>query len=129
MSQYLNVAKPSGHTALFYAVQQSDPVILKVLMRKGADPNMKLGPYEKSAGWTAMHFAVFAGNKHYLKTMLSFGGDPYATTDSGLSILDACDVGGHGPSCKRQVMQILNDRIDEMDEEDERVGAGGGSEL
>eukprot|EP00520_Triparma_pacifica_P019185 CAMPEP_0118664136 /NCGR_PEP_ID=MMETSP0785-20121206/17831_1 /TAXON_ID=91992 /ORGANISM="Bolidomonas pacifica, Strain CCMP 1866" /LENGTH=329 /DNA_ID=CAMNT_0006557981 /DNA_START=131 /DNA_END=1118 /DNA_ORIENTATION=+ len=120
MAQLVNIAKPSGHTALFYAVQQEDPVVLKVLLKKGADPNLALAPTEKSAGWTAMHFAVFFGKRDYLKLMLQYGGDPYATTKDGLTIVDVCDVAGQLPGFKRKVIQMINERLDELDEEDER---------
>ena len=64
--EYVNVAKSTGHTALFYAINQPDPTLVKVLLKKGADPNRRL----LVGGWTAMHFAAMLGSADHLKVML-----------------------------------------------------------
>ena len=38
---YVNIAKSTGHTALFYAVNQPDPALVKALLKKGGK-KMKL---------------------------------------------------------------------------------------
>ena len=52
----VNYAKPTGHTALFYAIAQKDNSVLKVLLKRGADPNSTLKQPD-SLGWTPLHFA------------------------------------------------------------------------
>ena len=57
----VNLAKSTGFTALFYAVEKASPSILQALLRRGADPNLQvLQPGSK--GNTPLHFACIESN-------------------------------------------------------------------
>ncbi|GMH99303.1 hypothetical protein TrVE_jg11766 [Triparma verrucosa] len=125
---YVNIAKSTGHTALFYAVNQPDPALVKALLKKGAEPNARL----VNGGWTAMHFAAMLGNGDHLKIMLDFGGDPYSTTEDGRTIMDVLDLGDPElvtTHFKNKVMNMLNDAIDDLDEQGESALGAPGDEL
>ena len=126
MSDYVNLAKESGHSAIFYAIGNEDESITKALLKRGANPNAEL----KSTGWTPMHFAAKLGTVEQLKLFLDYGGDPLKSTNDGQSILDCAE--GRPFSFRSKVMHFLNEALDAIyDEEDAAVerGDGGSEEL
>jgi palmitoyltransferase len=59
-----------GHTALHWAVYQSDEVSTQILLKMGADPNAT-----DCDGLTALHWAALAGNKRCIDQLLEAGAD------------------------------------------------------
>jgi ankyrin repeat protein len=63
-----------GHTLLFHAITESNPVLANNLLARGADPNAA-DPF----GWTPVHEAVRTENVALLRLLLAHGGDVFAT--------------------------------------------------
>jgi len=79
----VNLAKASGFTALFYAVEHNLPVeILKALLRRGGDPNMA-ATSEGSIGNTPLHYACFLEKLKHAEALLEYGANPFATNQHG----------------------------------------------
>lgn len=79
----VNLAKTSGFTALFYAVESSTPSILQALLRRGADPNMSV-LQSGSKGNTPLHFACMLEKPKHAQLLLEFGANPYAKNEHGM---------------------------------------------
>ena len=63
-----------GLTALHWAVYNGHVDLARLLLTKGADPNIPaLGTYQ---GRTPLHYAASAGRPDLVEALLSFGGDP-----------------------------------------------------
>lgn len=78
----INMAKSSGHSALFYAVQKSSAGILQALLRRGADPNQAIVS-EGSKGSTPLHFACFLEKNKHAELLLQYGADPDSKNEHG----------------------------------------------
>mmetsp|Transcript_44126 Transcript_44126/g.32112 ORF Transcript_44126/g.32112 Transcript_44126/m.32112 type:complete len:320 (-) Transcript_44126:56-1015(-) len=78
----VNVAKPSGYTALFYAIQKASASVVEALLRRGADPNAKL-LHEGSRGNTPLHFACLLEKTKQAEMLLEFGAIPDARNEHG----------------------------------------------
>ncbi len=85
------------------AVQQGHKDIVRLLLRKGADPNKK-----SSTGLTPLHVACGAGATAIVEMLLHFGADPDAEArepgreGQGQTPYDMAEHGGH-----REVVSIL----------------------
>ncbi|KAJ1434031.1 ankyrin repeat-containing domain protein [Ochromonadaceae sp. CCMP2298] len=77
-----NLAKPSGFTALFYAVQQKQATVLTALLQRGADPNALL-TVEGSRGTTPLHMACHLEKLKHIEELLKYGARPDATNQHG----------------------------------------------
>mmetsp|Transcript_26472 Transcript_26472/g.70825 ORF Transcript_26472/g.70825 Transcript_26472/m.70825 type:complete len:312 (-) Transcript_26472:155-1090(-) len=119
----VNYAKPTGHTALFYAIAQKDNSVLKVLLKRGADPNSTLKQPD-SLGWTPLHFACRFENVKHAQALLDYGADPLLETSDGRTVLDAAANAPY--SVRKKLADLLNEAVARMEEEGE---AGGHSEL
>lgn len=71
----VNVAKPSGFSAIFYAVEHSTPAILQALLRRGADPNAIIQS-GGSEGNTPLHFACMLEKVKHTGILLEYGALP-----------------------------------------------------
>jgi hypothetical protein len=80
----VNLAKASGHTALFYAVEHAPVDIMTALLRRGADPNVA-SIAEGSRGNTPLHYACFLEKPKHADTLLEYGANPYAKNEHGLN--------------------------------------------
>ena len=69
-----NGSDREGHTLLFHAITESNPVLAKNLLTRGADPNAA-----DAMGWTPVHEAVRTANITLLKLLLAHGGNVFAT--------------------------------------------------
>jgi len=123
--------KPSGHTALFYAVTHDDAegtTIVKALLSRGADPNVELLQPEV-AGWTPLHFACKFKNVKYVALLLEYGANPLAETAAGLSVLDAAKDAPY--SVRKKLAALLNEALERMEAEEDgsAIGAPGEDEL
>ena len=79
----VNMAKASGHTALFYAIEFGVPVeILTALLRRGADPNAA-SVAEGSRGNTPLHYACFLEKIRHAEALLEYGANPHAVNEHG----------------------------------------------
>ena len=78
----VNLAKPSGYTALFYAIENRDTNILKALLRRGANPNVSL-KQENAVGNTPLHFACLLEKQKHTELLLEYGADPMAVNEYG----------------------------------------------
>lgn len=124
-------AKPSGHTALFYAVTQDDTKggthILKALLTRGADPRVQLQQPDM-LGWTPLHFACKFSHVKHAQLLLDYGADPLAETAEGASVLD---VATEAPfSVRKKLAAMLNDALERLEAEEDEVAIGApGDEL
>ena len=78
----VNMAKSSGFTALFYAVEKATPAILQALLRRGADPNVAV-LQDGSRGNTPLHYACLLERAKQAEMLLEYGADPLATNEHG----------------------------------------------
>lgn len=78
----VNMAKSSGYTALFYAIENRDTNILKALLRRGANPNVAL-KQEGAVGNTPLHFACLMEKQKHTELLLEFGADVMAVNEYG----------------------------------------------
>mmetsp|Transcript_25754 Transcript_25754/g.43400 ORF Transcript_25754/g.43400 Transcript_25754/m.43400 type:complete len:316 (+) Transcript_25754:103-1050(+) len=78
----VNMAKSSGYTALFYAIENRDTNILKALLRRGANPNVSL-KQEGAVGNTPLHFACLMEKQKHTELLLEFGADVMAVNEYG----------------------------------------------
>jgi ankyrin repeat protein len=78
----VNMAKPSGATALFYAVQFAQPMIVQAMLRRGADPNMSMKA-SSSLGNTPLHFACLMEKTKMAELLLEYGANPNAVNQYG----------------------------------------------
>jgi len=79
----VNLAKPNGFTALFYATERAQPEILEALLKKNADPN-KYSLAEGSKGNTPLHIACLLEKNKHAELLLKYGANPYAKNEFGL---------------------------------------------
>lgn len=82
----VNAQKSTGYTALFYAISQRAPDIMKALLRRGADPNAKL-LQPGAVGNTPLHFACEMEKPDHAALLLEFGANPEAVNEYGLTPL------------------------------------------
>lgn len=73
----VNMAKTSGFTAVFYAVESATPSILLALLRRGANPNAHV-LQEGSRGNTPLHYACLLEKTKHIEILLEHGADPTA---------------------------------------------------
>jgi len=122
--------KPSGHTALFYAVTQDDvhgSTIVKALLTRGADPNVAL-THPDTAGWTPLHYACKFKNIKHVTMLLEYGANPLAESSAGLSVLDAAKDAPY--STRKKLAGLLNEALERIEaEEDESAIGAPGDEL
>lgn len=78
----VNMAKSSGYTALFYAIENRDTNILKALLRRGANPNVAL-KQEHAVGNTPLHFACLMEKQKHTELLLEYGADVMAVNEYG----------------------------------------------
>jgi hypothetical protein len=78
----VNLAKSSGYTALFYAIENRDTSILKALLRRGANPNIALSQ-EGAKGNTPLHFACLMEKQKHTELLLEYGANPMAINEYG----------------------------------------------
>lgn len=83
----VNLAKQSGYTALFYAVNQPQTTVMQALLRRGANPNVSL-KHEDSAGNTPLHFACLMEKLPHIELLLQYGADVEARNQYGQTPID-----------------------------------------
>ena len=75
----INLAKHSGFTALFYAVQHSSPSIVHSLLRRGADATLATTDHRN----TALHYACMLEKPKHAEILLQYGANPFAVNTYG----------------------------------------------
>jgi ankyrin repeat protein len=73
-------ARPWGKRPLSAAVELGHPAIVRMLLKRGADPNWQEGP-DAPRGF-ALHSAARAGDTELVQLLLDHGADPNAQVDS-----------------------------------------------
>lgn len=81
----------NANTALDSAVAADRMAAVKLLLERGAEPNV-----HAVRGYTPLHKAAFGGNAEMVRLLLSRGADPAAETDEGRRPLDIAEERGHG---------------------------------
>jgi len=79
----IDMAKPSGYTALFYSINLKSTDVILALLRRGADPNKQL-TLPGSIGNTALHFACLFEKPRFAELLLDFGANPYLKNEYGM---------------------------------------------
>eukprot|EP01039_Chlorochromonas_danica_P001551 gene1549-1689_t len=82
----VNAAKPSGVTALFYAIEKGTPSVVTALLRRGADPNAILH-HEGSRGNTPLHHACLLEKPKQAELLLEYGARPDAINQYNITPL------------------------------------------
>ena len=79
-------------TPLHLACEQSDATMVRLLLKRGADPTCR-----DVNDWTPLHFASLSGNEHALHLLLKHPDCPNvdAATTSGKTALHLCAGEGH----------------------------------
>ena len=101
-----NLAKPTGYTALFYAIPLTEATILQAILRRGADPNVAL-LQESGQGNTPLHFACFLEKTNHAAILFSYGADPYAVNNEGKNALQMLPSDA-SPSVKKKMAKMFN---------------------
>lgn len=118
-----NLAKPTGYTALFYAIPHTEPTILQAILRRGADPNVAL-LQEAGKGNTPLHFACLLEQPKHIAILLNYGADPYAENAEGKNAFELLPQDA-SPSVKKKVAKLFNDAVDSRSNAiGDKVGAG-----
>lgn len=85
-----------GQTALIAAIGNNSLDEVKLLLARGADPNLA-----DNAGWTPLHFATWFGSTSVLlKELLDHGAGINARNDRGITPLYFASVAGHEAQVK-----------------------------
>ncbi|SCL21033.1 Ankyrin repeat-containing protein [Micromonospora pallida] len=89
-----NAAGRDGTTPLYLASVQNVPVVVRILLTAGADPNVESGHGDEGTPLTG---AAAWGHVDVVRELLAHGADPNLREDhgSGLSPLDWAVRGGH----------------------------------
>eukprot|EP01041_Mallomonas_annulata_P000184 gene184-317_t len=103
----INTQKSSGYTALFYAVELKTPMILKALLRRGADPNVSL-LQQGARGNTPLHFACLMEKAEHAAQLLEFGANTQAVNEWGMTPLQMLP-GGTVPSIRMKFKKLFED--------------------
>lgn len=88
----VNLAKPSGFTALFYAVEHAPVGILQALLRRGADPNVAV-LQDGSRGNTPLHFACLLEKFKHAEFLIEYGANPMSANEFGQTPLQLLPSG------------------------------------
>ena len=80
----VNLSKASGYTALFYATELKNTVIMQALLRKGADPNAVI-LQEGSRGNTPLHFSCMLEKPKHTELLLNYGASPWSVNQYGMN--------------------------------------------
>ncbi len=78
----INHNKNNG-TALMAAVFKNRPAIVKIILERGADPNLS-----DSNGTTPLHYATMSENYELVKILLDYKADRYKMNNKGKSAFD-----------------------------------------
>lgn len=119
----VNMAKTSGFTAVFYAVESATPSILQALLRRGANPNAHV-LQEGSRGNTPLHYACLLEKFKHIEILLEHGADPMAQNQHRQTPLQLVpkDV---LRSTKVQLVQLFQAAADKK-RDDEKAAVKGG---
>ncbi|KAF3910368.1 Ankyrin-1 [Dactylellina cionopaga] len=75
-----------GMTPLYLAVDQGRPLLVKALIKHGADVNKKTA----DGRWTPLHESIKKGYLEITEMLLEAGADPNATNDDGITCFHSC---------------------------------------
>lgn len=78
----VNLAKATGFTALFYAVEFATVDILVALLRRGGEPNLS-SIAAGSIGNTPLHYACFLEKPKHAEALLEYGANLHAINEHG----------------------------------------------
>ncbi len=80
----VNAVDSQGHTALWIATTESSVDVMRELLRRGANPNVRL----VAGGNTPLHMAAMNGLAERVELLLRFGANATARNDRGQTPLD-----------------------------------------
>lgn len=105
----VNAQRPSGHTALFYAVDARDASRLEALLRKGGNPNQKLVTEGTFLGWTPLLFAAHLDQVRHAELLLEYGADPHVKDAKGRSAMEVASLGGAAKGSLDRLRRALDE--------------------
>ncbi|RFU32974.1 hypothetical protein B7463_g3376, partial [Scytalidium lignicola] len=92
---------PNGRTALYIAASLGHEAVVRLLLKHGADVNIKV---IENGGHTALYDAAFAGNERIVQLLAEHGADVNAEVDGGQTALYDAAFLGH-----KEVVRVLLD--------------------
>lgn len=92
---------PLKVTPLHSAVAGSHPAVVELLLKCGADPNVR-----QSGGFTPLHAAAQNGQMDILQMLLMYGADLRFQNDKGKTALDLAREAGHADAVQYLGMEI-----------------------
>lgn len=96
-----NKKDPAGNTALYRAVKNGSLNEVKLLLKKGADPNISNAHH-----LTPLHQAAYWGEVEMVDLLLKYGANPNADNSKGWTALHSAAVAG-GMRTRKEIIELL----------------------
>jgi len=106
----INIAKPSGHTALLYCMMNDDHMYTEALLKMGADPNVSV-KNGANKGWTPLHFACKFEQMKNIKILLDYGANALAKTQDDQTPFEVFPTSRASRKNREMVKKMIMDAL------------------